>query len=144
MEEKEYYAQVDKIIYSDDKKQNILRDCILDSIKHEDCIDRIKSCLSENQYFMKHKCFEYEKERRFLVAIPINSNEKTFEVKFRCAHGNIIPYIEYETEAFEKITGITIGPFADVEFTKKNLEYYITQNDQIVLGIETTDIPIRF
>ncbi len=144
IEGKVYWTEIKEIIYNDDEKQKLLKKIILESINHDDYLKKISLYIDEYKYFMKNKCFEYEKEVRLLFAVPKNDND-TFDIKFRVNHGTIIPYIEVPITNILAITGITIGPFADMELMKRNLEFYTDSiKSAITTKIEETKIPIRF
>ena len=143
IEDKPYWLEIKEIIYNDNEKQKKIEDIILESIHYDDYLERIRSDIDMNKYFMKNHCFEYEKEVRLLIAVPIEDNR--FEIKFRLGHGTLIPYIEVPITNPLAITGITIGPFADIDLMKRNLEFYTDNIDSaIITNIQETNIPIRF
>ncbi len=144
IEDNSYWFEITEIIYNDTEKQKLLEKIILESIDHDDYLERISLDIDTYKYLMKNKCFEYEKEVRLLFAVPKNDND-TFDIKFRVNHGTIIPYIEVPIKNILAITGITIGPFADMELMKRNLEFYTDSIDSaIITNIQETKIPIRF
>lgn len=146
-EEKECYTSIEKVIYKASEKYARLKEEIEGALKYEDYLQRVKDTISLMQYVFKHDAFEYEGETRYIVGIPRNGRKSTFEIKFKTKKGSIVPYIELELDENEAfvVTGVTIGPFADVEMVRRNLEFYLSHQNHIAsVNIRTTDIPVRF
>ena len=145
---KECYADVVNVIYKDSEKDKIVEEIILRSLPVHDYLKYISDWLSVYRYQFKNSAFEYEQEVRYLVGIPQKPEKETYEIKFKTKKGSIIPYIEIKLDAQKQftVTGVTIGPFADVELVKKNLQFYLEHQNHYVasINIQTTHIPVRF
>ena len=146
-EKKECYTEIVEVIYKDFQKYDIVKNIILSALSQPDYLTRIQDNLASYQYLFKNEAFEYEQEIRYLVGIPQKTEQKTFDIKFKTKNGSIIPYIELEFDNSRSfiVTGVTIGPFADVDLVQKNLQFYLEHQNHIAsINIDTTNIPIRF
>lgn len=145
---KECYADVVDVIYKDSEKDKIVEEVILSSLPVHDYLKYISDWLSVYRYQFKNSAFEHEQEVRYLVGIPQKPEKETYEIKFKTKKGSIIPYIELKLDAHKQftVTGVTIGPFADVELVKRNLQFYLDHQNHYFasINIQTTHIPVRF
>lgn len=136
------------VIYSDEKKLEILR-LEIDEIKSkDDFVERVYDIINRYKYVFKNSAFAYEKEVRLIMSIPIDDED--IEIKFRHSRGHIFPYIEEEitdkNKMFFLINSVTLGPLEKKELANRNLKLYLEKMgyDIISMNVENSKIPVRF
>lgn len=135
----EHYINIEEVVYDDDKKVEILEECIFENLKDEDYLRRIKNEISSYKYLFKKKSFENEKEIRMIVYVPKSTDNLTFETKFKFKGNKKLSYIELEIIEPEikmfLVNGITLNSSFEknsYENIKKYLwtsEYFFTSVD---------------
>lgn len=142
--------QLGEVVYDDDKKIEILKAEILQlkverKTREWEIPIIMSTILLECQFFLKHKCFESEKEIRAIYTVStgdVDIGEKKPTLKYRTNAGVIIPYFEVEIPK-EHLQSIKLSPLMS-DSAENSLDSYLKNNGYTNYTIDKSTLPIRY
>jgi hypothetical protein len=116
----------------DDKSLYLLESQFIDYYQ-----ENLSNYIDERRLFFKHKAFESENEYRFVVRVPDDFENPTFELKHRIGiNGVITPYRELAIhEEKQLFNQITLSPMMEIELAHSGLQSLLHKKSKKILKL---------
>ncbi len=154
-----WWFAIAPVIYEQEKQERIIMNIfktynkLINNPKYEYYIGTVNNFLSLSlkrcSVFFKNASFDKEEEIR--LALFIRQPFMKHIVEYKAYHGTFIPYIKLSLKTLSQtnlnnrmIEGITLGPRAKNDFSKKGIEYYLSCSGFDNIPVKTSKAPLRF